>query len=151
TSCDVVARAGAYGWSQSNLSLSRAEPPRQCVSLTASAEFERVRSEGRSWTSAMLLLRVARGPADQIRFGTVASKRLGKAVRRNRARRLIREAMRRLCDRMRTGWDLVIVVRSGVLGAKAGEVEAALEVLASGAGLIEGPPEDEVSAGGSSF
>jgi ribonuclease P protein component len=99
----------------------------------------------------MFLLRAARGPADEIRYGTVTSKRLGKAVRRNRARRLVREAMRRLCGRLRTGWDLVIVVRSGALGAKAGEVVADLTVLATRAGLFEGPPEDEVSDGGSTF
>jgi ribonuclease P protein component len=99
----------------------------------------------------MLVLRAAPGPGSEIRFGTVTSKRLGKAVRRNRARRLVREAMRQVCSRLRPGWDLVFVVRSGAVGASAGEVQADLELLARRAGLLEGPPEDEVSAGGFTF
>jgi ribonuclease P protein component len=99
----------------------------------------------------MLLMRAAPGPASEIRFGTVTSKRLGKAVRRNRARRLVRQAMRQVCSRLRPGWDLVFVVRSGALGASAGAVQADLELLARRAGLLEGPPEDNQSTGGFAF
>ncbi len=103
------------------------------------------------WSSTMLLMRIAPGPEGQIRFGIVTSKRLGKAVRRNRARRLLREAMWRLCSRFRPGTDVVLVARSGILGVKADQVLQDLEALVSRAGLLEGPPEDRSSAGGSQF
>jgi ribonuclease P protein component len=119
--------------------------------LTVSADFDRVRAEGQSWSSPTLVLRVAPGPANEIRYGLVASKRLGKAVRRNRARRLVREAMRQVCARLTLGWDLVFVIRSPALGSKLGPVRADLELLARRAGLLDGPPEDRVSDGGFTF
>jgi ribonuclease P protein component len=99
----------------------------------------------------MFVLRAARGPASEIRYGMIAGRRLGKAVRRNRARRLVREAMRRLCGRLQPGWDLVVVIRSGVVGASAGEVQSELDLLARRAGLLDGPPEDDGSTGGFAF
>jgi ribonuclease P protein component len=99
----------------------------------------------------MLVLRATHGGSNRIRFGMVTSKRLGKAVRRNRARRLVREAMWRMCSRLRPGTDLVFVARSGILGATAQQVHLELENLARRAGLIEGPPEDRASTGGSTF
>jgi ribonuclease P protein component len=99
----------------------------------------------------MLVLRATWCDSDRIRFGLVTSKRLGKAVRRNRARRLVREAIWRLCSRIRPGTDLVLVARSGILDATAQQVLGELENLASRAGLFEGPPEDRPSTGGSTF
>jgi ribonuclease P protein component len=81
----------------------------------------------------------------------VASKRLGRAVRRNRARRIVREAMRHVCARLRPGWDLVLVIRSAAIGATMGAVLADLELLARSAGLLDSPPEDRVSDGGFAF
>jgi ribonuclease P protein component len=45
------------------------------------------------------------------RYGFVTSGRVGGAVVRNRMRRLLREAMRGLNPRLRSGFDVVFVVR----------------------------------------
>jgi ribonuclease P protein component len=141
-------RGDANGSCPNKLAKDRAgRSHRKCGRLRRDAEFERVRAEGGSWSSPLMVLRAAPAP-EGIRFGTIASKRLGKAVRRNRVRRLVREAIRRVCDRLRPGWDLVIVARSQMVAASADQVQSALEELASRAGLIVGPPEDQTSAGG---
>ena len=46
------------------------------------------------------------------RFGVSASAKLGNAPRRNRAKRVVREAYAALCGRLRPGYLLVIVARS---------------------------------------
>lgn len=45
-------------------------------------------------------------------MGITTSKKIGKAVTRNRARRIIREAYRQLEPSIKPGWDLVLVARS---------------------------------------
>ena len=55
----------------------------------------------------------AKTPADAIRFGLTASKKVGKAVARNRARRRLREAARALLPELgRPGWDYVLIARA---------------------------------------
>lgn len=121
-------------------SLSRVAGARRCGRLRDSSEFGRVRAAGRSWTSPLLVLQAAPGETEAIRVGFVVSKRIGKAVRRNRVRRLLREAMRRVCSRVRCGWDLVIVARSRIVGEALDVVQVALEDVLKRAGLLDGPP-----------
>lgn len=78
-------------------------------------QFQRVRREGRSWSSPSLTLNAAPNRRRVSRSGFVVGKRLGKAVDRNRARRRIREAVRLNYDQIAPGWDLVFIARSPTL------------------------------------
>ena len=60
------------------------------------------------------------------RYGITTSKKLGGAVQRNRARRLLRTAVWALADELPPGKDLVFVARERILSAKSPEVAAAL-------------------------
>ena len=51
-----------------------------------------------------------------LRYGITATKKIGKACKRNRARRLIFENMRLLFPTMKPGYDLVVVARPAILG-----------------------------------
>ena len=75
-------------------------------------QFQRVRRDGRSWSTPLLTLNAAASRRRVSRCGFVVGKRIGKAVDRNRARRRLREAVRLLYDRIAPGWDLVFVIRS---------------------------------------
>jgi len=81
----------------------------------------------------------------------IATKRIGNAVCRNRIRRLLREAMWRLCGSVRPGSDLVVVARSRMVGASLDQVYVALADALKRAGLYCGPPAGNVSVDGLQF
>ncbi len=79
--------------------------------LTKNNEFQRVYSKGRYSASAFLVIYVLPNRLDKTRVGITTSKKVGNAVRRNRMRRLIRENLRILSDRLIRGIDVVVVAR----------------------------------------
>jgi ribonuclease P protein component len=85
--------------------------------LKTTAQFERVRREGRSWGAGLLVLNAARNGEEIVRCGFITGKKVGKAVQRNRARRLIREAVRKRLPDIKPGWDLVWIGRANIAGA----------------------------------
>lgn len=79
-------------------------------------EFKRIQTEGRRvYTDHFVLLLRARLPgefsADSSRLGVTVSRRVGSAVVRNRAKRLVREAFRGTRDLWDDDLDLVVIVR----------------------------------------
>jgi ribonuclease P protein component len=70
------------------------------------------------------------------RYGTITSKSLGKAVQRNRVRRLLREAVRVCTPIVREGYDILLIARPALVGKPFGEVTATLELLYRQAGLV---------------
>ena len=76
------------------------------------------------------------GPA---RAAWVAGRRVGGAVARNRARRLLREAWRALAPSVRDDRDVVLVAREPFGAARAPEVIEEIEMLFAQAGLIQDP------------
>lgn len=60
------------------------------------------------------------------RLGITTTRKLGKAVIRNRARRLVREAFRTHREELPRGLDLVVVVRAPLLARSPGELAARL-------------------------
>lgn len=65
-----------------------------------------------------------RGPQGRVAF--VAGKRLGNAVTRNRAKRVLRAAVSRLGGPWH-GYDVVLIARPATTTARAGELDRALE------------------------
>lgn len=97
--------------------------------LKSSSEFDRVRRTGRSWAYGPLVLNAAPNGRDSIRLGFIVGKKVGNAVKRNRARRLMREAVRLRLLLLRPGWDLVLVARSSIVDASAESVDTAVDTL----------------------
>jgi ribonuclease P protein component len=82
------------------------------------------------------VLVAAPNPVGTLRIGVVAGRRVGPAVARNRAKRLLREAARHLYPYLAPGWDLVLIARPPIRTVNEPQVEAALEQLAREAGLL---------------
>ncbi len=98
-------------------------------------DFERVRRSGRSWSNRLLVLAAFRNELDITRIGFAAGKRIGSAVARNRAKRLMREAAAAAYPHIAPGWDLVLIARGGIVGLRMEQVAEALEELVRQAGL----------------
>jgi ribonuclease P protein component len=65
-------------------------------------------------------------PGQSSRLGVVTSRKIGGAVARNRARRLMRESFRLHQRDLRQAVDLVLVARPSIAGKKMAEVESDL-------------------------
>ena len=71
------------------------------------------------------------------RYGFAVSRRVGKAVVRNRVKRLLREVTRLRHERIRPGWDIVFIARAPCSEANFGEIDRAVEELLRRASLLE--------------
>ena len=107
--------------------------------LRRPADVERVRQQGESRRHPYLILLVLPNELNVSRFAFIASRRVGKAVRRNRAKRLLREAVRHQLVKIAPGWDCVLIARPALLQAPFAEIETAVWQLLKRAKLLTVP------------
>lgn len=109
--------------------------------LSRSEDFKRVRRIGKSYAHPLVVLVAqASETSTQIRVGVAAGKTTGTAVHRNRAKRLLREAMRPMLASLVSGWDLVLIARPALVTATLADTRAALTNLLRRAQIL---PADE--------
>lgn len=106
--------------------------------LTQDRDFQRVRREGRSWSSPLLVLRAAENGRDHSRFGFSVGKKVGKAAARNRAKRLMRESIRLRLAEIADGADVVLTARPGIQSSEMEAVDRTVHQLLERAGLLKG-------------
>jgi len=110
--------------------------PRQ-ARLQHTSEFRHVYDHGRPERGRNIVLLVERhDPPDILRAGVVASRKVGDAVRRNRAKRLMREAFRKVRVEVTSPAHLVLVATRACPHASAADVAAELRTLLQRAGLL---------------
>jgi ribonuclease P protein component len=112
------------------------------VRLKSATDFERVRRDGRSHAHPLVVLlarrREAAEPPAETRVGFAAGRGVGGAVKRNRAKRLLREAVRRRAPELAAGWDLVFIARPPLAAAGLEDAQAAVaQVLRRARALAE--------------
>ncbi|HWG85601.1 MAG TPA: ribonuclease P protein component [Deinococcales bacterium] len=106
--------------------------PLPFASLKGDAAFRRVRQRGKSGRTGLLTIRWLPQRRQEVTVGIVASKKVGKAVVRNRLRRRIREAVRRL------DWpacQATVVLQPEAAQASYGDLLKALVKAAAKSGL----------------
>jgi ribonuclease P protein component len=111
--------------------------------LTRSEDFKRVRRSGKSYAHPLVVLIVQaqdkrNGPADEphLKVGVTAGRAVGTAVYRNRAKRLLREALRPLLPNIASGLDLILIARPGLVSATLEETRQALLTLLQRAKIL---------------
>jgi ribonuclease P protein component len=103
--------------------------------LTRSDDFKRVRQSGKSYAHPLVVLVAQAGELPRVRVGVTAGRMVGNAIQRNRAKRLLREAMRPVLPDLPSGWDLILIARPGAARASLEETRMALTTLLHRAGL----------------
>ena len=103
--------------------------------LSRSTDFKRVRRDGKSYAHPLLVLIAIENQLSITRVGVAAGKSVGNAVKRNRAKRLIRAAARELYPQTASGYDLVLIARSPIIQVKMPKVRTALQQLLQRASL----------------
>ena len=107
----------------------RADPPKRLrlgrtSRLAQSRDFARIRQQGERLAQGCLIANWNRLPeGTPPRLGVVTSKRIGGAVQRSRARRLLREAFRQHQHDLARPVELVLVARNSIAGKKLADVE----------------------------
>ena len=127
--------------------------------LTRSEDFKRVRRSGKSYAHPLVVLIVQAherrsNPVDErrtaaphafeeshvnqprIKVGVAAGRTVGTAVYRNRAKRLLREAIRLLLPQITPGFDLILIARPGLTSASLDETRQALLTLLQRAQIL---------------
>jgi ribonuclease P protein component len=104
--------------------------------LTDKERFRQVRQTGTSFAHPMLVLCLLPNGQPISRCGFTVSRRVGKAVIRNRARRRMNEAVRLVWDLVEPGWDTVWVARPAINGAEFPELQNACARLLRRARLL---------------
>lgn len=107
-----------------------------CV-LKQNTEFRSAYYRGKSYVHPLLIVYVRKNRFGVPRLGITTGKKLGKAVVRNRCRRLIREAFRHLVPEMDGGFDMVIVARAATVTSCEQKVEKAMRDLLKKAGVLQ--------------
>ena len=83
--------------------------------LRRTEDFARLRQEGVTTQNRYLLMSWLPNGLTHNRYGLITSGRVGGAVVRNRTRRLLRETIRALNSQLRSGFDVVFVVRQSLV------------------------------------
>ncbi len=92
---------------------------------------------GKSYTNPALVTYVIKNRAGLCRVGITASKKIGNAVQRNRARRVIREAFRMIDKPISGNYDIVFVARTKTVYKKSTEIYEVMLSTLTQAGLID--------------
>ncbi len=83
-------------------------------SLKNSKEFGRVYQQGKSKATRDLVLYVLKNSLDNNRYGFSISKKIGNAVVRNKLKRRLKEIIREKDEKLKKGYDLIIIARKPV-------------------------------------
>ncbi len=107
------------------------------VKIKENYEFRRAYTRGESFVTPYAVIYAFKTKRNNVRLGITTGKKIGKAVERNRAKRLITAAFRNILPRLCVGYDYVIVARVRILSVKSTVVEKAFIKVLSDSGKFK--------------
>ena len=109
-----------------------------CAAVTtikASPDFQRIARQGRRWSGPAFIMQILKTEEGaQFRLGLTASRKVGNAIVRNRAKRRLREMVRLFLKAQKlAGFDLVLIAKTAAASQEfslmEGEFRRGLEAL----------------------
>lgn len=111
---------------------------RRKLRLRNRADFSRIYRGGKSFANGQFVVYWSRQRnADPFRLGVSASKKIGNAVVRNRMRRMVKEIVRHMEDRIIPQTDLILIVRKPATAMTLREMEKSVLHVLKRAGLLK--------------
>jgi len=109
--------------------------------LNDNKDFLTLYKRGRFTASKYTVIYVRSNGKPYNRLGITAGKKIGNAVKRNRAKRVIYSAFRACEELISPGYDFVIVARTRILSAKSTDVARSLEKILDTANIA---PQEKI-------
>ena len=103
--------------------------------IRRNSEFGRVYARGKSYVNPGLVMYVLKTRSKKTRVGLTATKKIGHAVQRNRARRVMKAAIDEHLDYNIGGYDLIFVARGMTPKLKSWQLSSVVAKLFAQAGL----------------
>lgn len=100
-------------------------------------DFSRLYKKGKSYGSRHVVLFFIRNNLKYNRKAFLASKKVGNAVERNRARRLMKENFRKMGDNIKEGYDILFIARNNIKGEKCKDVSKSMNQVIKRANLFK--------------
>jgi ribonuclease P protein component len=116
--------------------------------LRESRHYASVCNEGRAWANNLVVMKALPNGLALARYGFSVSRRVGKAVSRNRVKRRLREILRAVT--LEPGWDIVFIARPAAATSYA-SLEKSITGLLFKASLVRKAAGVTVKGGGSGF
>ncbi|MFQ3549286.1 MAG: ribonuclease P protein component [Armatimonadota bacterium] len=105
--------------------------------LIKKEDFSGVYTKGRSYASDLVVVYILPNHISKLRIGFSVSKKVGKAVVRNRVKRLMGEAVKHLIPLIKSECDLVFVARAKSCNADFHSIYKSIEILLKKSGVIK--------------
>lgn len=104
--------------------------------LTRNSDFSRAYARGKSYVHPYFVLYINKNRQKRTRIGITATKKVGNAVVRNRARRVLRAALQEVVPHYAGNYDIVLVARALTPKLKSPQVAASLRKQLVLAGVL---------------
>ncbi len=105
--------------------------------LRNNKDFSRLYKKGKSIGSKYVVLFYIKNDLPYMRRAFLASKKVGNSVRRNRARRLMKESYRNVSGKIEEGYDILFIARNTINGVKCRNVEKSINEVLRKAKLLK--------------
>ena len=98
--------------------------------LKKDSDFRKVYKHGKSFANRYLVMYILNNKSEYSRIGISVSKKVGKAIIRNKVRRRIKEAYRlNIDEKIKNGYDIVFIARVAIKDADYVDIEKSMKHL----------------------
>ncbi len=105
--------------------------------LRRKSDFSAIYNRGKSVGERCVVVFYRRNNLPYKRQAYLASKKVGNSVKRNRARRLMKESCRLLIPELKEGYDYIFIARNTIRDLKCADVKKSIEAAVKKAGLVK--------------